>query len=81
MITAIQSFGDRTNNENSFLFESGDIKKLVGCIKNAEHLSDKEYQNMSRAARCFAEEKYDKEEYYSKLIEIYKKASLLSRVR
>ena len=62
------------HNENGYLYDYGDTEKLVACVENAEQLSDKEYQHMSRSARCFAEEKYNKEKYYSKLIEIYHKA-------
>lgn len=59
------------NNTNGFLFDSKNIDDLVEIIKKASLLSNKEYNNLSINARSFAEENFDKNQHYNKLITIY----------
>ena len=61
-----------SNGSTGYLFPSGDVSALVDVISQAGKLSEVEYKEMGRNCIEFASESFDKENYYKKLIEIYK---------
>lgn len=60
-----------------YLFNPGNVDELTNIVKTCESLSEKQYYDFQRNALDFARYNFDKNKYYSKLIEFYK--SLLSR--
>ena len=61
------------DGKTGYLFESGDSDDLVSMVSKADSLSDKEYEKMSKNARQFAEDNFNPEIHYQKLLTIYKK--------
>ncbi len=59
------------DGRTGFLFESGNVADLKKCIEKACSLTDEEYASFSENALLFAKEKFNKENYYPKLIEFY----------
>lgn len=60
---------------NGFLFESKSVDSLVAAVKSAESISEAGYMELSHEARKYAETYFNKEIYYSKLVDIYKEVS------
>lgn len=60
---------------NGFLFESKSVDSLVAAVKSAESISEAGYMELSHEARRYAETYFNKEIYYSKLVDIYKEVS------
>lgn len=61
------------DSKTGYLFESGDSEDLLSMVSKADSLSDKEYEKMSKNARQFAEDNFNPEIHYQKLMTIYKK--------
>ncbi len=61
------------DGKTGYLFESGNSDNLVSMVSKAGSLSDKEYEKMSKNARQFAEDNFNPEIHYQKLLTIYKK--------
>lgn len=55
-----------------YLFESGSVNDLIKTIGKTENISDEEYKKLSKNARNFAEENFNENKYYTKLLKIYK---------
>lgn len=62
------------DGKNGFLFESGNADDLSEKIQKFLVLSDDEFADMGKAARLKAEEKYNPETHYEKLVDLYEKA-------
>jgi glycosyltransferase involved in cell wall biosynthesis len=60
------------NNKTGFSFESGRVDDLVRAVGEAEALSHSEYSEMKSNAARFATDNFGKENYYNKLMELYK---------
>lgn len=58
-------------DQTGYLFEAGNIKSLLAVIDKAESLDQKQYEEMKSKAEEFAEEHFNKEIYYKKLITLY----------
>lgn len=56
---------------NGFLFESGDEDSLITSIKKAENISQEIYFLLGENAYAFAEDNFNAQIYYKKLIKIY----------
>ncbi|MFO0793948.1 MAG: glycosyltransferase, partial [Candidatus Brocadiaceae bacterium] len=56
---------------NGFLFEYGSEESLVKVVNCAENISDVNYREMCMNARALAENTFNKEIYYKKLINVY----------
>lgn len=63
-----------SEGKTGFLFELKNIDDLVGKVKHANELSDREYEIMSKNARQFAEKNFSSDNHYLKLMEIYSEA-------
>lgn len=59
------------DGETGYLFESGDIESLDRVIKNSTTLSSDEYKGMKHKALSFADNNFDAEVHYQRLIDIY----------
>jgi glycosyltransferase involved in cell wall biosynthesis len=57
--------------KNGFLFEPGNLQDLIKTIRNADKLDEKNYMTLSRNARSFAEQNFDREEHYNVLMDTY----------
>jgi len=60
--------------KNGFLFESGSVKDLTEKINKFLEYSNSDIAEMGKAARKKAEDKYNPEIHYEKLIKVYKNA-------
>jgi glycosyltransferase involved in cell wall biosynthesis len=67
------------DGKTGFLFEMGNAGALSEAIIKAGKLSNGEYELFSKNARNFAEEKFNEEEHYEKLMEIYQEAVFSKR--
>lgn len=63
-------------NETGFLFETKSEDDLSEKILLAQSLSDDEYMRLSRNARNFADQNFNPQIYYQKLIDMYKELIL-----
>lgn len=59
------------NGKTGYLFESGNIDKLVTLIKHATSLSEDTYIELSRNALAFAKQHFNKNKYYLKLMDFF----------
>ncbi len=62
------------DGKTGFLFEMGNAGALSEAIIKANKLSNDEYELFSQNARNFAEEKFNEDVHYKKLMEIYQEA-------
>ena len=60
------------NGKTGYTFTCRDRNDLIAKIKKASGLSDAEYAQMSISARQFADNNFNEEEHYNKLITFYK---------
>lgn len=60
------------DGNTGYLFESGNVNSLVEAIKKSAEISKDDYIKMKDNADEFADENFDKEKYYNKLIDLYK---------
>lgn len=60
------------NGQTGYTFTCRDKNDLIAKIKKASGLSDAEYAQMSISARQFADNNFNEEEHYNKLITFYK---------
>lgn len=67
------------DGETGFIFNTFDKSDLVNVISKAMAISDTAYEALSSNARKFAEEHFDAEKHYEKLIGIYNMAILENR--
>ena len=58
--------------KTGYLFNPGNAKELENIIKNCETLSEEQYEGLQRNALDFAEQNFNKEKYYSLLMDFYK---------
>lgn len=59
------------NGRTGYTFTCRDKNDLIAKIKKASCLSDTEYTQMSISAKKFAENNFDEEKYYNKLMNFY----------
>lgn len=57
--------------DTGFLFTSKDAKTLTEAIEAASAVGDGKYALMSKAARTFADEHFDADKYYERLMTVY----------
>lgn len=54
-----------------FLFDSGDVEQLVGCLEKVYLGNDSDIEKMGRQAREFMELNYGKEKYLNQMVGLY----------
>lgn len=54
-----------------YQFRSGNAEELYQCIRQATEVSSEQYQQMTANARAFAEQHFDPEVHYQKLMALY----------
>ncbi|MBE6268328.1 MAG: glycosyltransferase [Bacteroidales bacterium] len=59
--------------KTGYKFESGNADELAKVIDRCNAISENEYYVMKESAKRFADEKFGKEYYYNRLIELYNK--------
>ena len=59
------------HGENGYLFKPNDPESLISMIKKAALLSDSEYKQYSVASKKSAQDKFDSEKHYRKLLSLY----------
>lgn len=67
------------DGKTGFLFEMGNADALSEAIIKADKLSNDGYELFSQNARNFAEEKFNEQEHYKRLMEIYQEAVFSKR--
>lgn len=67
------------DGKTGFLFKSGDITSLKLVIEKANSLTHKEYSSMSQETINYAQEHFNPDNYYHKLIEFYNTINLSSK--
>jgi glycosyltransferase involved in cell wall biosynthesis len=60
-----------THSGNGYLFKPDDSESLASIIEKAAKLSDSEYIHYSVASKKSAQDKFDSEKHYQKLLNIY----------
>ena len=60
------------NGKTGYLFETGDADALSEAVRKAASLTEKEYASMSENAREFAENNFNEERNYKKIINFYR---------
>lgn len=60
-------------NRTGYLFNPGNVDELANIVKTCESLPEEQYHDFQRNALDFARYNFDKDKYYSKLIDFYKK--------
>ncbi len=58
--------------ETGFLFEHKDVQGLSECLKKAQELDKESYDNMCANAYKFAQENFNSEQHYEKLMAFYR---------
>ena len=59
--------------KTGYKFESGNADELAKVIDRCNAIGEKEYSAMTENAKRFADEKFGKENYYNRLMELYNK--------
>ena len=59
--------------KTGYKFESGNAGELAKVIDRCNAMDEKEYSAMKENAKRFADEKFGKENYYNRLMELYNK--------
>lgn len=67
-------------DENGFLFRSGDVDDLNGCLHSLLMLSEDEYKKMSQASVKLFESHYTAGRHYEELMQLYKKAIMKHKI-
>ena len=57
--------------ETGFLFESGDVEQLAGCLEKVISLDDSKLEEMGRYARNYHEATYSEKRYVTEMTELY----------
>ena len=61
------------DDRTGYLFESGNKDQLIGLIKKSGAMDKKEYMAMCNQALAFAKENFDRNKYYPRLMDFFKK--------
>ena len=61
------------DGRTGYLFESGNKGELIGLIKKSDKMDKEEYMVMCDHTLVFAKEHFDRNKYYPRLTEFFKK--------
>lgn len=67
--------------ETGFLFESGDVEDLAKALQSVTTLPDGRLAEMGRAARQFVQDRFTRQQYFERTLDLYRSLGVQLRVQ